>query len=140
MKGLIGILIIYIMFIVTGLLMNTWPFKHGFEGLYIFIIAYSILFFLLFLSARIVNRYKNITGIITFIIWILISTIYGIVKMKDDYDLFISDNWNKFFGWEFALWEAGIPLYIGIPQIIFIVCHVLIRVYLDAPNYKNKIL
>jgi hypothetical protein len=138
MKGFIGVLFIYLTYIIAGIMMKTWPFKNGHEGIEIFIIFNAILLFLLYISARIVNRYKNITGIITIVLWILISTVYGVMRMKEDYYLYLSGNWNKFFGWDLVLWEAGVPFYIGVSQIIFIVCHFLIRIYVDAPKYKDK--
>lgn len=134
MKGLIGLLIIYLSYLFAGNTMNTWPFKSGNDGIVIFVIFNSVLLVLLFFSARIVNQYKKITGVIVVVVWILLSTVYGIIKMHIDFKADASG----VFRWDFALWEFGIPLFIGIPQILFIVCHSLIRSYLDAPQVKTR--
>ncbi|QMV40030.1 hypothetical protein FPL14_01550 [Cohnella cholangitidis] len=134
MKGLIGLLIIYLSFLIAGTWMNTWPFKYGNDGLFIFVIFNSVLLVLLLLSAKIVNRYKKATGVIVVVAWILLSTVYGIIKMHVDFNA----NASGFFRWDFALWEFGIPLFIGVPQILFIVCHSLIRAYIDDPQVKTR--
>lgn len=58
------------------------------------------------------------------------------LKMKEDHDLFFSGDWNKFFGWEFVLWEAGIPIYIGTSQLVFIGGYFSIRTVILAQS-KN---
>ncbi|QJD82914.1 hypothetical protein [Cohnella herbarum] len=142
MKGYIGAFAIYISFIFAGLLMDTWPLKYVDDqyvksSIYLFVIFNSILAILLLISARIINRYKGLIGVIVLMTWILISTVFGISKMMNDNDKFVSGDWNKLFGWDFVLWEVGIPLYIGIPQIFFILGHVFIRLLYEGQKHNS---
>ncbi|WEK55948.1 MAG: hypothetical protein P0Y55_07850 [Candidatus Cohnella colombiensis] len=143
MKGIIGAILIYVTYIFAGLIMDTYPFKNYQDmstdgSLNYFFIINSILFGLLYLSAKIINKYKGVSGILMFIAWYLLSTVYGILHMKKEFDLYHSDDWRGFFGWEFALWEVKVPVYIGVAQLIFIVGHFIIKIFLESWNSRNK--
>ncbi|SFF09262.1 hypothetical protein SAMN04487969_113168 [Paenibacillus algorifonticola] len=137
MKGIIGSFSIFIIYLCSGIFLGTWPFKYGYESWTIYLISYSIISIMLYYSSKIVNRYRGIKGIIICLLWVSISTIYGVIKMKEDHDLFFSGDWNKFFGWEFVLWEAGIPIYIGTSQLVFIGGYFSIRTVILANNLRD---
>ncbi len=141
MKGYIGAFLIYFSYIFSGLLMDTWPLKYAEDqyyksGIYIFVICNLILLILLFIGAKIVNRFKSVPGLIVLLVWITLSTVYGLTRMNQDFILSTSENWNKFWGWDYALWELGTLLYIGVPQVVFIVGYLLMRVFIN--DYINK--
>lgn len=134
MKGILGAIVIYLTYISAGVfMMNTWPFNRGIEGsvLPFIIITHVILALLLYLSSRIINRYKGRFGFLVFVAWYLSSTIYGISQMKKSFDEYHSDidGWNNFHRWDFVLWEWGVPFYIGTAQIIFIIGHFLFSIF-----------
>ncbi|WP_341279170.1 hypothetical protein [Paenibacillus sp. FSL H8-0537] len=137
MKGIIGSISIFIIYLCSGIFLGTWPFKYGYESWLIYLISYSIISIMLYYSSKIVNRFRGIKGIIIFLIWVSISTIYGVIKMKEDHDLSISGDWNKFFGWEFVLWEVGVPIYIGASNLIFIVGFFSIRTVILVNNLRD---
>lgn len=130
MKGIIGAILIYLTYVGAGVLLDTIPLNYIrlSNSLNIFIIMNLILVLLLYISARIVNQYKGVFGIAIILIWYLISTVYGVYQMKKKYDSYISDNWNGFFSWDFALWEWGVPMYIGTAQLVLIASHYMIKI------------
>lgn len=130
MKGILGAILIYMTYVGVGVLYETIPLNyiHLSNSLNLFIVMNVILALLLYISARIINQYKGAFGITIFLIWYLLSTTYGVYQMKKKYDSYIADNWNGFFGWDFALWEWGIPKYIGTAQLVFIASHFMIKI------------
>ncbi|MCC3372425.1 hypothetical protein [Cohnella sp. REN36] len=108
MKGIWGAILIYLTYMSAGVfMMNTWPLNHGIEGsvLGFFIVTHLALAFLLYLSSRLINRYKGILGFLFFVAWYLSSTVYGISQVKkmfDEYNPDDRDGWN-FYHWDFLL-------------------------------------
>lgn len=80
MKGIIGSISIFIIYLCSGIFLGTWPFKYGYESWTIYLISYSIISIMLYYSSKIVNRYRGIKGIIICLLWVSISTIYGVLK------------------------------------------------------------
>ncbi len=119
--------------------MGSWPLKYSKASgdVIIFIVTNSILFVILYFSARIINKYKGRIGVFVLILWMIISTAYGIFQMERDFDLYISGHWNNWFRWDFLLWEIAVPLYVGIPQLIYIFTHYFIRAIIEALNHHK---
>ncbi|MBB6670097.1 hypothetical protein H7C19_05295 [Cohnella nanjingensis] len=145
MKGILGAILIYLTYISVGVFMfNTWPFNHGIEGSVpaFFIVTHLALALLLYLSSRIINRYKGILGFLFFVAWYLSSTVYGISQVKKLFDEFNPedlDGWNIIRHWDFLLWEWSVPIYIGTAQIIFIICHFLFSIIKKEWDSNRKL-
>ncbi|MFC5406868.1 hypothetical protein [Cohnella soli] len=141
MKGIFGAILIYLTYLGAGVfLMGTWPFKFGIEGsaIEVLIVTHLALVMLLYLTSKIINKYKGIPGLLLFFSWYLSSTVYGVIQIKKMFDVYNSDidGWNHFHRWDFLLWEWSVPVYIGSVQLIIMLCHFFFRI-LKKQIYSN---
>ncbi len=83
-------------------------------------ILLAIVSLLVFSALFILNRKKGTTRFRHAIAWVLFSTIPGMGHITVLYHNRF-ENESMFFSWDSFIWVFGVPLYIGIGQLIFLI-------------------
>jgi hypothetical protein len=83
-------------------------------------ILLAIVSLLVVCSLFILSRKKGVTRFRHAILWVLFSTVPGMWLITVQY-INRFENESMFFAWDSFIWVIGVPLYIGIGQLIYLI-------------------